>query len=69
MKPNVTTLVIRIVSSLLLLTIPFIGDYIVKQSSAVGPYYVAYFIVTCISITLFIFKLDNSLVKFVQHDT
>ena len=69
MKLNVTVLVIRIVSSFLLLTIPFIGDYIVQQSSAVGPYYIAYFVITCISIALFILKLDSSLVKFVQHDT
>lgn len=69
MKSNVTVLVIRIVSSLLLLTIPFIGNYIVMQSSAVGSYYIAYFMITCISIALFIFKLDNSLVKFVEQDT
>lgn len=69
MKPNVTVLVIRIVSSLLLLTTPFIGDFIVQQSSAIGPYYIAYFVVTCISIVLFILKLEYSLVKFAQHDT
>lgn len=69
MRTNVTVLSIRIVSSLLLLTIPFIGDFIVQQSNAVGPYYIAYFMTKCISIGLFILKLDNSLVKFVQHDT
>ncbi|MFL2097805.1 hypothetical protein ACEN4K_08945 [Marinilactibacillus psychrotolerans] len=59
-------LTIEIIMSIALLIVPFIGDYITNQTSAIGSYYIAFFIVTCISVALFILMIGFSIIKFIQ---
>lgn len=62
-----SVLFIKIVMSTLLLFVPKVSDFLTLESKALGAYFVAFFIASCITIGFAILYIGFSIIKYIQN--
>lgn len=66
---DVLVLIIKIMMGASFIGVPKMGDFLIQQSYALGAYFVAYYIMICLFITLAIFYIGASIIEFIRNIT